>query len=332
MVGLGIVIIILILEMARFYLKNSVMQSLSLVICALFGFFIAMNFYEPVSNLLIYRGWIIEWAPGLVFAILHLAGMLIPYSLAGFLTGDAIDFGKTPKAVINVLCGAAFGLIDSGVFFMVVGLQVVPNFLPYSRYDQEAFNPTQSKAAIIPVDSMLTGLFSYVSSGSMSRGNEFGYINAGFLDKIYINHRIHRGQVAPCVGKDSLTVRGEDVEFDEKNSRLRIMLNLKTNSISEGGVRDKDGQMSFFPAQARLAVPRDGQTEILYPAALRTQTRVMSEKEMNQGQIISLTREDVVDGMGKVQIAYEVSAFPEGAVLQFKNNGYVPIPRPKPQE
>ncbi len=332
MVALGITVIITILVIAQFYLKNSIMKSLAMVFCGLFGFIVAMNFAEPASNFLIFKGWIMNWAPAIVFAILFVLAMAIPFSLAGLLTGDAIDFGKVPKGIINVLCGGIFGLIVSGVFIIFLGLLSLPNAMPYPRYDIEAFNPKQSKAAIIPVDSMLTGMFSYISSGSMSRGNEFDFINADYLDKIYLNNRMHRGEIAPCVGKDAIKVRGEDVEFDENNSRLLITLNLETAKIADGGVRSPEGSLSFFPAQARLVYRDNGQTKLLYPVSLRTKTRAMNEKDMDYAKAITLTGDDVTGGFGKVQIAYEVSRFPEGAILQFKNNGYAAIPKPRPQE
>lgn len=328
MASLAITAIITLLIIAQFYLKNSVIRSLSMVFTGVFGVLVAFNFFEPAAAFLLGKGWLPAQAQALCFVLLFGLGFGIPFYLTTFITGDAIDFGKAIKGIISVVCGSVFGLLVSGVVLIFLSLMPLPGWLPYARFSPESLNPGNSKAAVIPADTMTVALANLVSRGAMDSGNPFGFVNADFLDKIHIN-RLNKNECGPVAAKGSVRIPADGVKLDENNNRLLLTVEMSTASVQNGGAGGETG-LAIMPAQVRL-IYENTDTHVLYPSAALTRSQTFTDN-LNQGQIITFTREDIEGGYARIQLAYELNQIPDNAILQFRNNVFVKVPKPKPAE
>ena len=121
LVLLGVIVIIL-LCIAQFYLKNSALTSFTTVIAAVFGIIIAFNYYEALADQLISRGYVIQWAQTICFVLLFIIGLAAIRSLGDFLLGSNVNLGLIAKRAAAGICAVITGLIISGALLIALAL------------------------------------------------------------------------------------------------------------------------------------------------------------------------------------------------------------------
>ena len=80
-----IVILVLLLTLAFFYLKCSMMQSFMTLCSAVLATIIVFSYYEWVAELLISRGYILQWAHFACFLLVFIVAFAVFRSISDFL-------------------------------------------------------------------------------------------------------------------------------------------------------------------------------------------------------------------------------------------------------
>jgi hypothetical protein len=342
-------LVIILLCMVHFYLKSSSLTSFASVISAVFGVIIAFNFYEPLADQLISRGYGGQWAQAGCFFLLFVIGLAAIRSLADFLIGSNINFGPTVKHIAAGICALVTGVIISGAFIITLALSPIGPKFCYNRFDKmitiaSANNP---KKLILNVDGVVTGLFSCMSKGSLSSSKSFGVYHADFLNQIHLNSNKAREKVIIASSKDAIELPGRNKKPVRKkeieSQKLTIVrVGLINREIADGGAKGPDGIISFTPGQIRLLCKDKGDVDnmkgnakALYPVQITKvrdkaagfQDEILPTKK-DLGMIITLERDDFQKRTGWLDVAFEVPDSMEGILLQFKQNAVIKLPKP----
>ncbi len=62
MFAMILILIIVLLSVAHFYLKSGALVSFATFAAAVFGVIVAFTYYEPLTNMLLSRGYGLQWA------------------------------------------------------------------------------------------------------------------------------------------------------------------------------------------------------------------------------------------------------------------------------
>ena len=207
--ALVIVILVLLLTLAFFYLKCSMMQSLLTLWSAILSTIIAFSSYEFMAELFISRSFGLDWALLSCFTLIFVVIFAVLYSFSDFLIGIDINLGNVVKLPAALVCGFLTGLIISGNLLVALGLLPMHGKVFYSRFDQApdatvaAGNP---KAPALGTDGLVIGLYNRISAGSMSSGKSFGVFHADYLSQIHLNKLKTKDDVLSVCSRDALTL------------------------------------------------------------------------------------------------------------------------------
>ncbi len=120
--SLVIVILVLLLTLAFFYLKCSMMQSLMTLWSAVLTTIVAFSYYEWVANLFISRGYAPNFALCGSFTLLFVVIFASLRSLSELLITTPVDLGNVVKLPVALVCGLLAGIIFSGNLLVALGL------------------------------------------------------------------------------------------------------------------------------------------------------------------------------------------------------------------
>ncbi len=337
MTGTIILILIVILATAHFYLKCSVMTAFSLLMSSVIGVIAAFNFYEILGGLFISLGVMPGWMYGLSFLLLFAVGMAVPYVLSTFLAGVAIDFGKGPKAVITTICGVLTGYITAGCFIIFLTLLPISTKIPYSRFGGENISLNNTSSVLLKPDGFVAGMFSMFSKNSLRTDKSFAVFNADFIDRIHLlRAKVKSDNVFPFAGKEAIAVPRKGGVKKTEDGKYAIELGVSAKEIKEGGAASEDGTVSFIVGQTRLlCVPSNqsdvsvGEAEAVYPTAYIERG---SMTETQPDKVINFTREhfETKQPLGRsawIPLVFNVPSGMKPAWIQFKNVSYE-VPKP----
>ncbi|MHC5144415.1 MAG: hypothetical protein ACYSOX_02145, partial [Planctomycetota bacterium] len=120
--SLVIVILVLLLTLAFFYLKCSMMQSLMTLWSAVLTTIVAFSYYEWVANLFISRGYAPNFALCGSFTVLFVVIFASLRALSELLITTPVDLGNVVKLPVALVCGLLTGIIFSGNLLVALGL------------------------------------------------------------------------------------------------------------------------------------------------------------------------------------------------------------------
>jgi hypothetical protein len=112
----AIVILVILLTLAHFYLKCSLMSSFGTLVSAIFATVVAFSYHEAMADLFISRGYGADWALSGCYLLAFVLGSALFRALADLLVGSSIDLGRPAKVAAAVICGLVTGLIVAGTF------------------------------------------------------------------------------------------------------------------------------------------------------------------------------------------------------------------------
>jgi uncharacterized membrane protein len=119
----AIIFIVILLTLAHFYLKCSIMTSFSTMLASIFAMIIAFTYYEKLAELFVSRGYGVNWAHFGCFMLAFVLGFALMRALADLLVGANIDLGqKQVKMAASLVCGLFTGVIISGSLLVALGM------------------------------------------------------------------------------------------------------------------------------------------------------------------------------------------------------------------
>ena len=343
------IIVIILLCIAQFYLKNSALTSFATVISAVFGMIIAFNYYESLADQLISRGYVSQWAQAGCFILLFIIGLAAIRSVGDLLIGSNIDLGLIAKRTAAGICAVTTGLLISGALFIALAMSPLGPKLTYNRFGQTVSNASinNPNKLALNVDGLVAGLFGWISKGSLSSGKNFSMYHADFVDQIHLNGNKASEKVFVISSKKALTLPGKGkqpvrrMEINEQKLTV-VRIGIINRDIADGGAKDPANKVSFTPSQIRLICRDTEQSDtiatnakVVYPALItiiRDKTTGSEDEtfsvKKDLGTIIDLEGQDFQKRVGWLDVAFQVSERMEGVLLQFKQNAVIELPKP----
>ncbi|MBW8035385.1 MAG: hypothetical protein FVQ79_07090 [Planctomycetes bacterium] len=326
--------------LSRFYLKNSLLDSFVQLMASIIGVLVAFTYYEPVAALVINKGFIVQSAHGWCLFIIYAITTVIVAVICDQIVGSNIDLGNGAKIAAAIVCGLLVGLMASGVLIASFGMDP-PSVMSYNRFDETIIlkNP---KKPIIPVDSLVTGLYAWMADGAMGSKKKFSLYHTDLLDQIHINrHRTKEG-AALVAGKGTISIPRNGVKIVDYDGQAITMarVKIKNSKIPNGGATDKKGNIAITPGQFRLVCQKkrpdgsfSGDIKVLYPVTYRVATKNKFHKKVSDlGELIALERNSFVNKMAPVDLTFEVPSGITARYLQFRNNVMIEVPGPATEE
>ena len=294
MIAQLIILLIVAGAVIYFVLKCSVTTAVASVFCSLFAAITAMAYYETVAGLLAGQGLVGPVWSAVTLLVLYIVVAVILRVLASFVVGSEIDLGPLGKNVAVPALGVLQGLILAGIATIAFDIHPAVSFLSYSRYG-ERINPATPEKLMLNADGLFSGLFSWVSQGSLRSRRSFGVYHADYLNKL---HLARVGDVYPMAGSEAIQIPRKGVrtrDFDG-TSYVVVRLQLKGSTIKDDGAADPQRRIQFVPAQVRLLCKptqqepdTTGTARVVYPAGFVSRTGELIKKEL--GDVLELQKD-----------------------------------------
>lgn len=334
----AIIIIVITLTLAHFYLKCSMMTSFSTMLASVFAMIIAFTYYEKLAELFVSRGYGVNWAHFGCFVLAFVLGFALMRALADLLVGANIDLGKQVKMISAVVCGLLTGVIISGSLLVAVGMLPLQGKLFYSRFDpQKPVTLSNPQKPILNVDGFVVGLYKWISAGSFSSDKSFGVLHADFLSQIHLNRLKIGDKVLTISSRKALTLPSgknkkpvRTMELADKGKVTVVRMGILAKSIPDGGANNGSGQILFYPAQIRMIAKKSGPSNLKGVGKALWPIGFLDE----EGKLVSsdLEKTETPDTKGlKDRTVWRDAVFQlppgyEGVLLQFKQNAVVQLP------
>jgi hypothetical protein len=333
MLALILIGVTVLLTMAVFYLKCEVLTSITTLLSALFGIVAALGYHEVLGSFILSKGYGQEhayWASALilfvvVFAVLRTAAIQI--------LNPKIEFSPIIKQVTSIVCGGLCGLLISGMLLIVLAMSPASGSLSYSRYNLAgAVNPDKPAPLLINADGWVSGLFSWISRGSLSGTSSYALYHPDPLNQIHLNRA--KGAF-PIAGKQALKlpgknyIRQKDITDTDNISKPMVVVRMGFNQqlFKSGGAANAEGNLTLALGQVRMICGTKGDTEgtgvgtPVYPAGFVVKNKV---EEKKLGEVITLDRKEAQDlrygNFVWKDIAFQVPSGLTPKMLNYKYN------------
>ncbi|MCI0498351.1 MAG: CvpA family protein [Planctomycetales bacterium] len=342
-IGTVLTVLVILMTLAYFNLKCSIMSSLSTLLAAVLATIIAFSWYEWAAELFVSRGYGAEWAHFGCFLLLFVLAIAILRALADLLMGTNVDLGKPAKITAALACGFLTGLILSGILLVSLGMLPMQGKVFYTRFDPEKpVSLSSPKTPLLNADGFVCGLYRVASAGSMSSDKSFGVVHADFLSQIHLN-RLKAGQNVPAVnsrkslvlpsGKDQKPVR--TMNIPDRGEKTVVRMGIKAKNIADGGANNGSGEVQFFPAQIRMICKPAGldkellrgSGKAIWPAGF-LEKGVFVEKKLDE--IIKPETKGLKDRIVWMDVVFDVPSGQKGILLQFKQCAMAELPEAVP--
>ena len=348
------VVVIILLSTAYFYLKSPVIGSCALLISSMVSAIVSFSYYELFANMLINIGRVDQWAHPLCFALLFILTFMLLRIACGYLVGSNINFGLLITRLAAVICGVLTGVIVSGILVITIAMMPLSSKWPYARFGDRP--PTAAKISnanksFLNTDGIASGLFSWVSKGSLSSKKSFAVYHADFLNQIHLNRLTpEKRNVIPEInrppsGKSKsrrpiIVASSEAINVSKtgltrrEDGRTIVTVDVSGKGIADGGAAGKNGEVSFTLSQVSLVCKEKSQSSntmgsgtVIYPAKYISKQQSNTD-EASLGELITLDRSDFM-GAGRsaqVKIAFDVPNTMRPVLVRFKQNAIAGLP------
>lgn len=340
-----LIILILLLVVAYFYLKCTVMASLSTLVLAILTTLITLSCYEVLAELFISRGYGIQWAQCGCYVLAFILSFALLRALRDLLAGGhKIDLGNPLKISVAIICGLLSGIIACGNIFIAIGLAPVHHKMIYSRFSPDSkVSLKNPQKTFLNTDGVVAGLYSLISRGSMATGKSFSTLHADYLSQLYLNRLKTQDGVLAVTSRESLTIPTGKTkrpvriwELAEQGKVTVVRMGLGIKNVPDGGAGNpaQNGKVAFCPAQVRLICkptadagkPAAGTATPVWPIGLLDAAGQFTPTQIDE--IIEPPTKGLKNQPVWIDAVFEVPSAAQAVFLQFKQNAMVELPAP----
>jgi hypothetical protein len=315
---------------------GSIVRSFAILISAILGAFIALNFFEMLAQQLIGSD-IMAWTAhgvslGLLFVLSF--GLLVAASMK-LLIGE-IAFSKLIDKVGGAVIGVFTGLIISGIIVITLGMASSSSTFPYERFPISS--PDVKKPGSAYVDGFVAGFFGLVSNGSLAGENSFEAIHASFNDAIAFDRLSAEKRISPLAGKSAIQppavirlapetitdVDGKKLPENPGNDLVLMRLNFTKSVVGKDSPNFMLGQLRLICRNKdSKGLPGEGSGTGVYPVGYMKTTGLLMESLSAQMPLAEVQ----MDGSSKpADIAFYIPAGMKPSLIEFKRNFVIPAP------
>ena len=340
----AMIILVILLTLAYFYLKCSILASFSTMMMLIITSIISFTYYEKLADFFISQGYGNQWAHVGCFVLIFILAFVLLRTLSDFLIGGAsIDLGNPAKISFAIVCGLISGLIISGNILVAMGLAPVQNKFLYNRFKSDSVVALITpQKTFLNADGFITGLYSLVSRGSMASGKSFAVLHADFLPQIHLNRLKIKDGILPIASKDCLEIPSGNVkkpvrirDIPDHGKATVVRVGILAHDIESGGAGNPahENEVEFFPAQIRMICKDDpteplaGAGKAVYPIGF------LKDGELIKTLQVELVGDDVRTVKNRViwlDVVFDVPENHEGVLFEFKQNALVELPAAVP--
>jgi hypothetical protein len=328
MLALIMILVIVLMTMAVFYLKCEVLTSITTLLSALLAIVAALGFHEILGSFILskgYGGGHAYWASALLLFVLVFA---VLRTAASQILNPKIEFSPIIKQVTSIVCGGICGMLISGMLLIILAMSPLSGSLSYNRYNlAAAVNPDRPDRLLINADGWVSGLFSWISRGSLSGTSSYTLYHPDPLNQIHLNRA--KGAF-PIAGKQALKLPGKNyIRQQDVGGKTLVVVRMGFNqqSYKSGGAGDGESKLTLALGQIRMICGPKGNTASagigtpIYPAGFVVKNRL---EEKNLGEVITLERKEVQNlQYGNAvwkDIAFDVPSSLTPKMLNYKYN------------
>ncbi len=307
---MNILVLAFVLIIAYAWMVRGIFSAMLHMICALIAGVIAFAVWEPLSLMLVnaspQRGFF-SFLESIAWGVSLVVPFAVSFLLLRMVSDKVVPNNIKNNTAIDYAGGAVFGLgtgvISMGILVIGVGnMRVETNFLGYQPLwystDRQAGagSLVKSDTLWIPVDSIVSGLYGHLSTGSMSSPQPLSYWYpelelTGFASRVTPGDGMGRNAIRPddfrvlstyTVGAESGEQIKDLLKIDSGASQRYVDINdepVATGNLFgyiiefEPGAKERGekgaGQLVISNGQVRLLVQdADGNTKTVFPAAV----------------------------------------------------------------
>jgi hypothetical protein len=350
MVVMLFVVVIILLSVAYFYLKSPIIGSCALLISSMVSTIVSFSYYELFANMLVSINRGAQWAHSVCFALLFILTFVLLRIACSYLVGSNITFGGLITRLTAVICGALTGVIVSGILIITIAMMPLTSKWPYARFGNRpptASNIQNANKSFLNTDGLVSGLFSWVSKGSLSSKKSFAVYHADFLNQIHLNRTTPEEAESdpdlpakfkpkrPAIISSAKAIKVSKTGLTRReDGQTVVTVDISGKGIADGGATDKNGGASFTLSQVSLVCKEKSQSSnttgsgtVIYPAKYISKQQSNTD-EASLGELITLDRSDFM-GAGRsaqVKIAFDVPNTMRPVLLRFKQNAITGLP------
>ncbi|MHC4691378.1 MAG: CvpA family protein [Planctomycetota bacterium] len=345
-----LVIILIVLGCAAFqYFKGTFVRSFVTFIVTICAVVIAFNFFEVLSAIFIggrdssFKFIPPPWMQTLVFMLLFLFSFALLQTLAQYLTRQEVNLGLLPERIGCAVCGSLSGLVLSSFLITAAAMAPLPNNYPYRRFDRRHPDARRPNTVVFNADALAPGLFSTISSGSLSGKRSFATMHPDYLDQLFLNRHAIANDVLPITREQAITVprknaawhapeeikdeQGNPISPQAGSSLMLVRVGIKKNALAEAGKFTPSQLRLICKPQTALQNPFAGKGQNIYPIGY-----MMAEDKLRLiklSELIKVTGNDYKDKEREklIDFAFYVPNGYVPVILQFKLNSIVQVPQ-----
>lgn len=341
----AIVILVMLTVLGYFYLKCSVMASLSTMIILIIASILTFSYYEKLAELFVSRGYGVQWAHMGCFILIFVLSFALLRALRDLLVGGAaIDLGNPVKIGTAIVCGLISGIIVCGNIFVALGLMPIQNKYLYSRFKMDSpvilKNPEKT---LLNTDGVVAGFYGLISRGSMSGSKSFAVLHADYLSQIHLNRIKTNQDILAVTSKKSLVIPTGSTkkpvriwDAPDKGKVTVVRMGIVAQNIQSGGAINPDtpSKIQFCPAQVRMICkPTSSDQSLAGTGKAVWPIGFYKDGKLIQAKLDDIMSYDVKTAKDRIVWLDAVFEMPEGykgVLLEFKQDALVTLPAAVP--
>ncbi|MBL7214956.1 MAG: hypothetical protein ISS71_04685 [Phycisphaerae bacterium] len=342
----AIVILVMLLTLGYFYLKCTVIGSLSTMMILIIASVLTFSYYEKLAELFISRGHGVQWAHMGCFILIFVLSFALLRSLRDLLVGgSALDLGNPAKISVAVVCGLISGIIVCGNLLVTMGLAPVQSKFFYNRFASDnSISVEKPQKSFLNTDSFITGLYSLISRGSLSAGKSFAVLHADYLSQIHLNRIKIADDILAVTSKKSLMIPSGNTkkpvriwDAPDKGKVTVVRMGIVAQNIQSGGAINPatPSRIQFCPAQIRMVCKPSSETKYVLTGTGKAIWPIGFYKDgkLTQVKLNDIIPHDVKSARDRIvwlDAVFETPDGYEGVLLEFKQNALVTLPAAVP--